>query len=430
MIRLTKENGRTKTKAYRDTRIGDFSSGADEYISLNSFSSPNRRSEHIREIKCIYFDLDLHNGPANEINAAIENTLHLLDGAWDYQQLLPKPTAITISGRGLGLYYILKDSIPCNLPNSKKSIQYYKTTYNLLHNRLIEVLRTNGLYDEDGNKVNLLEIDTTSICDTARVVRVPGTFNTAAQKHCELVCLDPHKKYSLKDINDTYFVDEWEELKNRVPIKKWEKRTKPMTNTINEQSGPNPFRLKAMEQLQALHNYNCVGRREYMCFIYYNSARPLYGEDIAFARLVQFNGQFLHPIPFAQLSAIKHTTAKAKDWTGTVQGFYRLTNQWIIDHLALTDEEQKTLLLFGKKYTAQGVVRANKKHQSQLEKQARNAAITEMVIQSPSMTYREIGSHFGLSERTIKRVCQRSGVSRASGKRQQPYNEKGEEYEK
>lgn len=80
----------------------------DTWVSLNLYASgKSRTAANVREINGFYFDLDKHDGTSAQIKRAILKTYNKILELVN-KKVLPAPTAITNTGRGLGLYYIFR----------------------------------------------------------------------------------------------------------------------------------------------------------------------------------------------------------------------------------------------------------------------------------------------------------------------------------
>lgn len=159
----------------------------DTYISLHGFSRYGRKSEHIRELTCIYYDLDIHrkkeeidkldeffiyntldiiNGAIDknlfekgkDIDEYIYNTLNIINWAIDDEKI-PEPTMITRTGRGLGLFYVLEKSIGCSKGRNAGQVKFWNLIYRKLGKKIKELLvPKNNMFAD--NPENILEFDT------------------------------------------------------------------------------------------------------------------------------------------------------------------------------------------------------------------------------------------------------------------------------
>ena len=155
----------------------------DVYVSVNSFKSSggaftSRRSENVYSLNAMYLDLDLPGHKRKEDSERIihENleTIHqaVSDGR------LPRYTMITSTGNGIGVFFVLTNSI-ANTSKTTKQQQYFDTLYDLLAERMKDVLADCG--------EQALVVDPSVIGDHARICRLPGTRNSKSGTMCTLL---------------------------------------------------------------------------------------------------------------------------------------------------------------------------------------------------------------------------------------------------
>ena len=168
------------------------------------------------------------------------------------------PTMITHTGRGLGVFYILRTSI-ANTQKARKSIQYLDQVRAALTAKYKRILNGRGY----------LEVDMT-VKDAARVCRIPLTYNSRAERWCRLIHVsrddDGEVAYcSLEELaRDNHLFDKINEIKRQIASRK----------VVSLDAYRVPFltiRLQKLQMLQELRGYDCSGCREYMIFAFYNT---------------------------------------------------------------------------------------------------------------------------------------------------------------
>lgn len=370
------------------------------YISLNAFTKPSKAAKHIRNINAIYLDLDLHCYNQEHIDFCIANTKAILKREIEDQNF-PEPTMMTNTGRGLGLFFVLKRSI-ANTANTKKQITYWECAYRAIADKLNHILSLEN---------DVLELDTTSIADKSRIVRLPMTVNQNNKRICTLdqIAYNPDntvKYYDLKDL--VAYINEYMPIPEHVQNEK----KKRMERVINFNHYKFPFlaeRLKRLERLQKRYNQECTNkRRELMCFLYYNTLKQL-NPDQARISLYVYNESFDEPLDQEELEHVILSVNSNKPSFGKHEGFYLISDKWIIEKLDLSEEE-KTYSGFGSSRKA--ALRAEKKLANQKKKEERNRRILQFAIAHPEMTYEEIAESFAIGISTLKRVLSASGYSR------------------
>lgn len=401
-VKMMKFYSDSKRKGYATKDLSElyFSQyeNCNSYVTINSFKSIEKSADNFFSINAMYFDLDMHGYRQDYIDFCTENTLATLNKSFEAEDL-PYPTMITKTGRGLGLYYVLNKSIP-NLKASQKAVAYWKAIYSALFNRISSSLSLHN---------DVLELDSTSKCDIARIVRVPGTKNLNNGRLCKLDRISYRKDdsvqyYSLPEL--AYYVSD---LLERKPKKKVKKK---VDNIVNFNAYKFPFLKSRLAKLEALQqNFNDVcteKRRELMCFFYYNSAKQLDPKN-SMVLLYAFNDGFNVPLPHEELIHVMDSVDSNKAPQGNYEGYYKIKEKHIIEKLGLTEEEISVCGFGGSVKQHQ---RELTKEQNRLKKAKRDKAIIEMVLMSPEMTYDEIAKIHGVSLRTLKNIVSEAGISR------------------
>lgn len=366
----------------------------DCWISLNLFTSGKQRiATNVRELTGFYFDLDKHDASKNKIDKAVMNSYKLLYSLVD-KNILPEPTIVTKTGRGLGVYYIFNNSIAVT-DSTLKQQKYY--TY--LYTKIADIL---GMHF---NKTSLLEVDRVVVNDHTRIIRLPGTYNTAAGRYCSIASIGVDYfglplYYDLSTFKS--YVDKYTMQITKKEVLKESKKV------ISFVGCTSPFlynRVKQMEKLQYHFNMECINkRREYMCFIYYNSVKQIFPDPIE--RLETFNNNFISPLSYQEL---KHVVKSVDDnITETHQGYYKLTDNWIIDKLDLSEDELKVTLLGQSQRTIQ---REAAKEYTANKRKERDQKVLDLLTNT-SNTYKEIALQLNISVSTVKRIAKDSNITR------------------
>ena len=366
----------------------------DTWISLNLFTSGKKRTaDNCRELSGFYFDLDKHDAPKSKIKQAITKSTALLYSLVD-KKILPMPTIITNTGRGLGVYYIFRTSLAVTENTAKQ-----QQLYSFIYSKLADIL------EYYFNSPALLEVDRVVINDRTRIVRLPGTYNTAAGEYCSIQAIGEDyfgavRFYDMSDFRT--YIDAFDELLIN--------KTKPVVKSsriVSFTAYTSSFlfnRVQQMIKLQQQFNVVCTNkRREYMCFVFYNSAKQVYPDAIE--RLYAFNGNFVEPLNDME---IKHVIKSVDDnVTDTHIGYYKLTDKWIIDKLQLTDEEL-AITLIGQ--SQRKIMREAAKEATKQKKSDRNAKVLECLQEG--YTYEQAAAKNDISLSTVKRIVKSHGLKR------------------
>lgn len=403
---------------YSSTNLAEIESydkNYNSYVSLHSFSRYGRKAEDIREITCIYYDLDMHEKhPMGYIEECTGNTLGVLYDAIYGDETLPEPTIITRTGRGLGLFYVLNRSIACAKGRNSGQVEFWKLIYRQLGEKIKSILlpENNRLADDPEA---LLELDERVICDVTRVTRMPNTRNQKVRRECRMVF--PRKKpryYSLKELS-TYVFEETYTAKERKTVPSTEKpliaiKRKNTGNIVEFDFFLKAFlqeRIEALEKLQSFRKGKGIGCRDYMCFTYYNHAKQLYGVDQAIKMLVSYNDAYEDPLPESEIRNIVRGIDRCSG--DTYEGHYKLTNEWIVRNLKVSVLERDVLDFDVSKRKLQRKMA----HQDAVRvREERNREIAEYIECHPEEIYASIAARFDVSLRTLKSIAKEAGIRR------------------
>ncbi|MBQ9002435.1 MAG: hypothetical protein IJ087_11335, partial [Eggerthellaceae bacterium] len=234
-----------------------------------------------------------------------------------------------------------------------------------------------------------------SVFDLARVGRIPGTYNPKARSWCTLVS-NSEKFYDLKELSAFGRKKAWPHIKRNT------------ARNLKRATGLLRSRLHGIERLQRHRKFNCVGSRENMCFVYYNTATQIYGPEKALQVTLQLNAKFNTPLPVADIEQISRTVDNNVVLYGTYKGetgFYPLKASSVAEKLSMTQEEMATTKFFG-----------GKRERDRAALKARNAAkrkaIDEKIAHMYKMgsTQKAIAKRIGCSVRKVAYVLSSLGI--------------------
>lgn len=391
--------------ANRDHReIGYHSMAHNAYASVNTFRSYKRSSDNVYNFSGIFIDLDYHGYDTEaELDRAIEKTKKRLRKAFSKGEI-SSPTMISDTGRGLGIFYILKTSI-ANTDTAKKSIQFLEQVRAALTARYKMILDGEGY----------LEVDTT-VRDAARVCRMPLTLNQKVNRWCRLIHVSYDDDgeviyYDLKQLaKENRLFDEIDKVRKEIAAKKIVPLDEYKTPFLS-------LRLKKLELLQETRGYSCHGCREYMVFIYYNAAKQIYGVTGGVETTRVFNEKFEEPLDGSELEKAFTSTDKNIPPTQDYQGFYKLPDSWVMETLNVTEEENR-VCHFGS--SRKQIERQHRKEQNQKRRKERNETIAGYIVAHPEETYPDIAATFGVSESMIYLICKEYDIRRNKVRGQEP----------
>lgn len=384
---------------FKDGKMQSFRTSLDEfdisqikeedcYISLNGFAACHRRQQECRQINGLVFDLDYHHRTTPETLEWVKqrNLNNIMDAV--AEKNLYEPNIITDTSRGYQLIYLFNNSIAYYCKDStinEKALYAYNQIRITIEKQICEALPDEYYLDIDKN-----------VYDIPRIVRLPGTINTKTGQKTYLV----HINEDYYDFTDFYTKKEKKTNKENIEPKTSARYKK--SNGIELQKA----RIEELEKLQQFRGERCEGYRNYMTFIYYNSAVQIYDKETAVAKTFEFCSKFdsgTEPFSTSQIKAIIRNIDKNK--TKDYKGHYVITKEWIFDKLAITDIEAKQIGV-SNNFNA----RAKKKQMNQLKKAERNNKIIAMVKEG--IKHSDIAKKLGISLRTVQTVLKNNGLTR------------------
>lgn len=267
----------------------------DLYTSINTFIKPERTLESLRYLNALYIDIDCY-----KLNLRKESVLYFLENDY-YGSLIPEPTLVVDSGRGLTLYWKI-ESVPSKAFSLWKALQYY------LYNTLKEL----------GADINAL--------DASRILRVIGSHNTKSYTDVKVIEYNKHNLYSLKELKEDYLpkIEKKEKVKKKFKGK--------IVKVYNEFT-LYKARLDDLEKLLEFRGYD-IDNREVFLFLYRYYAEILEGTERALDMALELNSKFIRPL---SCSEVIHSCKS------NYIGKYNYSNDKIIEIFSISEEEQNIL---------------------------------------------------------------------------------------
>ena len=375
----------TAVKSESLSAIG-FNAKSAYYMTHNGFTSACRKSEQVRQLNTLFFDLDCHDRDLQETRAIVCQTLDTLKQAVG-DGILPQPTMTIDTGRGVQLFYVLTRSIPYRVSaNGQVNIKSVKLFENVQK-------RMASLLDSVVSSIRSISLDRATF-DVSRVSRIPGTFNAKAGRYASLCDYSFDALYSLSKLSEL-IPARTEQPSYKTNLKCVSKKT---SSIINYQ----PLlksRLAKIIELQKLRNFNCEGNRELMSFVFYNTAVQVYPHEVAQQKLSSFNHNFINPLNISELNGITKSVDTVTNMRGE-QGYYLIGANRLRELLAMTLEEEVAINFFESK---RSVLRKEAKRITKEKRDQRNARIVTLFRQG-SHTYASIAKQVMCSVRTVATV--------------------------
>lgn len=306
-------------------------SGENIYITPNTFYKPCRRLENIKELKCLFIDLDYYKTGKSK-----EQILMDLEENY-FNKKVPIPNYVIDSGRGMYLIWLI-NAVP------SKALPLWKAIQDYLYNQLKE-----------------LGADRQAL-DATRILRVPGSKNSKSDTVVSIV--DEYDYvYDLIEIQDGFLP----ELK---PYEKKKGRPRKVNFIFRERSlyyG----RIQDIIKLCELREYDLKGHRELILFLY-RYYLCSFSEDTqkALADVLELNGMFR--VPLRKNEVIKATRSAERCYLDKNKQ-YKYKNDTLIELLEINEEEQKymTIIISKEEYKRRDRVYQKKKYQEQLKSQGK-----------------------------------------------------------
>ena len=280
----------------------------DVYISMSTFYKPMRRIETIKELTCNFIDLDTYN-------TKFTKTQILMNLEENYfNKIIPRPSLIIDSGRGLSLAWLI-ERVPYMALPLWKAIQEY------LYSQLKE-------FGADRKAL-----------DATRILRVPGSINSKSGTRVKILEKYDYV-YTLREIQREFLPDLNEDRQKKKG------RPKKLVYIHRERS-LYQGRILDLVKLCELRNYDMKGQREIILFLYRYYLCYFYeDENKALEDVLELNKEFIQPLSEKEVisatgSAEKVFKAKDKQ--------YKYKNETLIDLLEISEYEQTHMkIIIGK----------------------------------------------------------------------------------
>ena len=319
----------TKNDGLRDV-VEELYKEDDVFLSPNTMYLPKRRVENIRQFRALFQDIDCES-----IGLEKAETVYIIWLLY-YDGKIPKPTMVTDSGRGIHLYFRIKNA-PYGALNTWQELQDY-IYYQLKH----------------------LGADRRAT-DGARVLRLPGTINSRCDANCEVLYIDNDIEYSMYELREEYLNYKPKTYQLQM------QQTKNIDNKVICNRFFNSYslhmeRANDLETLCKLRNYEMTGYRNMVihCFAYWKGIYIRDNYELENA-VIELNNSFTEPLKETEIQAVLRCIPKAIDKfisyeQGTRSGEvkrvskgmrdkegYWYKNETLIDRLGITSKEQKYL---------------------------------------------------------------------------------------
>lgn len=305
--------------------------GENIYITPNTFYKPYRRLECLKELNCLFIDLDYYKTGKTRAQVIMDLEKNY------FNQKIPAPNYVIDSGRGMYLIWII-NTVPYMALPLWKAIQEY----------FCKILKSFGADRQ--------------ALDATRILRVPGSINSKSNTIVSI--LDEYDYiYDLREIQNEYLP----ELK---PYEKKKGRPKKINYIFRERSlyyG----RIQDIIKLCELREYDLKGHREFILFLY-RYYLCSFTEDVqkALQDVLELNNEFIQPL--SEKEATRATKSAERCYLDKNKE-YKYKNDTLIELLEISEEEEKhmKIIISKREYKRRDRVYQKKKYQEQLKAQGK-----------------------------------------------------------
>lgn len=363
----------------------------DFFITPNTFYKPERKVNNIRQFRALFVDLD--TGEDNNQFAAYK-VFELSE-----EGLIPKPTMIVDSGRGIHVYWRIKNA-PYQALNTWQELQ--DLFYTKLKPLGADIRATDG----------------------ARILRLPNTINSRNNVECRVLWQNNKLEYSMYNLREEYLNEKY-----KMSIAKINKTDrKIVVNMFFNSYSLHIARAEDLETLIKLRNGNMNGSRNMAlhCYAYW---KGIYIRDIE--KLIEvveeFNNRFTNPLKDSEVRAVLRCIPKAIDkFLEYEQGIrcglnkrvtkgmkdkggYWYKNETLIDRLDITEQEQRELktiigtrVKYDRKNEKRNKARRNEDGLTSRQEQKVNTIKAIQELKKKGLKQKEISEKLGISIDTVK----------------------------
>lgn len=381
-----------------------YSTRCDYYITSNSIKNNRQRTKkELFGLHNICIDIDLHKSSDN-INKVAENLKYFL---LDNDCCIPLPSVFVKTGRGVQLWWHFSET------SSKLLFMYQAVTQFIINqlNDLIQAVET----------LSNLKIDVPASQNIVGYFRLPFTTNTKTSTLAvaEILYSDT---YNLVDVFNDYCDNENVTLtlqngkstsqnKNVQPVAQnviSGLQNKNVTSSSQNEDNKQYIALimkrkKFIEQYCINSNYNVVGSRDLIMFLYCVCLFQVMDIEFVMLSMKKLNNQFNEPLEQSKLDSIFNYMQKKK--------ILKFKQETFLSFLPdVTNDERK-------EYLSNGEQNASRDTKRKVSKEERNQNIIKLAIDGK--TTKQIAEEVNCSVRTVKSFLKEINFNRSEYLKQQ-----------
>lgn len=365
----------------------------DFFITPNTFYKPQRQVNNIRQFRALFIDIDNCEGDKHFIAYKLFELAE--------KNIIPSPTMIVDSGRGIHVYWRIKNA-PYGALYTWQELQDY--FYTQLKPLGADLRATDG----------------------ARVLRLPNTINSRNKAKCRVMWQDDNLEYSMYDLREEYLYDKYK--KTIANINKTNRKI--VQNAFFNSYSLHIARSEDLETLVKLRNGKMNGSRNMAlhCYAYW---KGIYIRDIdELTEMVEeFNNSFTKPLKDSEVRAVLRCIPKAinkfLDYEQGIRsglnkrvtkgmkdkGGYWYKNETLIERLEITEQEQrelKTIIGTTEKYERnnqrRNKARRNEEGLTQRQQAKRERLNSILKLKKEGFNQSKIAEKLGITRQAVSKL--------------------------
>lgn len=390
------ENVKIENVRYEDLeKIEKYKGQEDVFITPNTMYMPFRKVENIRQFRALYQDLD-----CEKLGLEKSEVVYIMWFLY-YEEKIPKPSLVVDSGRGLHVYWVIKNA-PYGALQTWQELQDY--LYHQLKHLGADKRATDG----------------------ARVLRLPNTINSRSKTECN-VLYSEIIEYSMYDLREKYL--NYKPKSHQLKLQQLKNTDKKVIyNKFFNSYSLHMARAEDIEVLCKLRNYDVKGHRNMIihCFAYW---KGIYIRDEFELQntVIELNNSFIEPLKENEILSIVRSVGKAIDkFIEYEQGLrsgqdkrvtkgmrdkggYWYKNETLIDRLCITELEQKhmkTIIGTNEKYKRNNERRTprNENGLTKREQDKKNKLDRIFNLLEKGMNQSKIAKELGISRQAVSKL--------------------------
>ncbi|MCD7822400.1 MAG: LuxR family transcriptional regulator [Oscillospiraceae bacterium] len=354
----------------------NFAGSCDYYVTANSLKCNRpRHSDQLFGLHNICIDIDLHNSDGSLSQKIFDDLRYFI--VHDFE--LPLPNVFVRTGRGVQLWWHFAEA-------SSKLLFMYQSITQLIINRLNDIISA-------VDTLSGFNIDTTASRNVVGYFRLPFTFNTKSRTMATAEFLT-EEVYNLVELFEGYCYDVHSIAHSSVVATSLQIQPHPQIGSKQYISLVRK-RKKFLEDYCANRDYNIVGSRDLVMFLYCATIYNLVGVNYVMLAMQQLNSRFTTPLRQSHLDSIYNYVVS--------KGGLRFTNANFLDYLPfLTNLERIS-------YNTVKTTNATRDAKRKTAREERNRKIMELATQG--MTTQQIAYTVGCSDKTVRTFLKSQGFS-------------------